>query len=456
MNRDEQLEKDLQALGETFEISEVTRRCLDKTYETMQHHTTSKKYQGFVWKCACIFWVCILGIGVIGTYQPILAQDIPILYKLFVSLNQTFFKDTPYEKYAEPKALTATDHNLEVTIEEIFCDQRQFGYTYTIRSTKDKLRKGDKIYQAVSSDEIITIDGKVFEISTRYGNGNYRDDYTYTGSVIYESLILLPDQFDLTIDFKEFETMDGEGFEIVGDWHFETVVTKHTNPYSYVIQPNMKLQVSEPIPFEIEVNEIGFTPLNTYISMRAKSEQQIDEALEYFNLRFTIIDDLGQVYLPGDGGMRRNEEGVYEWLLNFSVPEQRPTKWLAIVPSVVPYEEGDWLPKDRVIKAAYTKQLPIVMKRKGVGDYIISEVRQEGEQVIVKAKAEALQNHAYLTLQLKEGSEKIGERIYQDNGYVEWHYKDCDIEEILSFELEDDGEVYDLNQMISIPLTDEK
>lgn len=456
MNRDEQLEKDLQALDGTFEISEATRRCLDETYETMQHHTTNKNHQGLVWKCACIFWAFILGIGIVGTYQPILAQDIPILYKLFVSLNQTFFKDTPYEKYAEPKALTVTDNNLEVTLEEIFCDQRQFGYTYTIRSTKDKLRKGDKIYQAVSSDEIITIDGKVFETSSIYGGGKYSDDYTYTGSVIYESLILLPDQFNLTISFKEFETMDGEGFEIVGDWHFETIVTKHTNPYSYVIQTNMKLQVSEPIPFEIEVNEVGFTPLNTYISMRAKSEQQIDDALEYFDLSFTVIDDLGQVYLLENGGMTRNTEGIYEWLLNFSVPEQRPTKWLAIVPSVVPYEEGDWLPKDRVIEVAYAKQLPIVMKREGVGDYIISEIRQEGEQVIVKAKIEALQNHAYLTLQLRDGSEKRGDRVYQENGYIEWRYENCDIGEILSFELEDDGEIYDLNQMISIPLTGEK
>lgn len=69
---------------------------------------------------------------------------------------------------------------------------------------------------------------------------------------------------------------------------------------------------------------------------------------------------------------------------------------------------------------------------------------------------EELQNHAYLTLQLRDGSEKRGDKLYQKNGYIEWYYENCDVEAILGFELEDDGEMYDLNQMISISLTGEK
>lgn len=449
MSREEKLERELKALNETFELEEKTKKCLDETYEQLFRSTSEIRYKGAALKYASMLLVCIIGIGVFGTCHPIWAQDIPILYQLFVGLNETFFKDTPYEKYAESKALTVVDNSLEVTIEEVFCDQREFGYTYTIKSTKDKLR-GDMEYHSVNSEVAIKVNGEVFEGYLRHGSGDYIDDYTYTGRNVYESLSPLSDRFELSLEFKVFETMNNEGFRVTGKWDFITVVTKHTNPYSTVARPNAKFQVKEPIGFELAVDEVGITPINTYISMKAPCEQ-IDEALDTCELTFTIIDDLGQVYLPKRGVMNRNEEGVHEWLLMFSVPKEMPN-WFAIVPSVIPYEEEEWLPKERVTKVDYNQELPVVIQREGVGDYLINQVKQENEEVVIKAKAEALQNHSYLTLELKDGSKEIGESTIGEDGEIEWRYKNCRTDQIVAFRLSDDGEVFNLNQAINISL----
>lgn len=450
MKQDERLEQDLKILSETLMIDEPMRKYLDENYTTMKELDNRKKENRGLLKCATILLACIMGIGATGTINPLLGKNIPILYQLFVGLNQTFFKDTPYEQYAEPKVLSAIDNDIEVTIEEIFCDQHEFGYTYTIRSLKDKLRKGSSEYIGVFTDETIKINGEVFELTSRYGNGDYQDDYTYTGSSIYESLSLLPDQFDLSLSISAFKDITQEELNITGKWNFETVVTKHTNPYSKVVEVNKKLEVREHVPFELEIEEVGFTPLHTYIRMNA-SEEQIAKALDVYDINFTVIDNLGQVYLPGNGGMRRNEEGIYEWYMTFSIPEEIPS-WIAIVPSYVPYDEGEWVPKERVTKAEYKGILPVVIQRETLGDYSIMEVRQQGEDVIVHVKAEPMQNHAYLVLELKDGGEIRGESIYKEKGEIEWRYKDCKVEDLQSFELEDSSERFDMEQMIKIEI----
>lgn len=450
MKQDERLEQDLKILGETLMIEEPMRKYLDENYTTMKELDNRKKEKRGLLKCATILLACMMGIGATGTINPLLAKNIPILYQLFVGLNQTFFKDTPYEQYAEPKVLSVIDNNIEVIIEEFFCDQHEFGYTYTIRSLKDKLKQGNSEYVVVFTDEIIKVNGEVFDSTTSYGNGNYQDDYTYTGVNIYESLSLLPDQFELSLSFTEFKDVTQKELNITGQWDFETVVTKHTNPYSKVVEVNKKLEVSEPTSFELEIEEVGFTPLRTYIRMNA-SEEKVTKALDICDIEFTLIDDLGQVYLPGNGGLRRNEEGIYEWYKTFSIPEEIPS-WIAIVPSYVPYDEGEWLPKQRVSKVEYTGIFPVVIQRETLGDYSIMEVKQQGEDVIVHVKAEPMQNHSYLVLALKNGDERRGESTYKEKGEIEWRYKDCKVEDLQSFELEDRSERFDLEQMIKIEI----
>lgn len=450
MKQDERLEQGLEALGETLVIDESMRSYLDENYTAMKDRDGRRKGKVGLLKCATILLACIMGIGAVGTINPLLAKDIPILYQLFVGLNQTFFKDTPYEQYAEPKALSVIDNDIEVIIEEVFCDQHEFGYTYTIRSLKDKLRKENSEYVGVFTDEIIKINGEVLELTSRYGNGDYQDDYTYTGSSIYESLSLLPDQFDLSLSIRAFKDITQEELNITGKWDFETVVTKHTNPYSKVVEVNKKLEVSEPTPFELEIEEVGFTPLHTYIRMNA-TEEKVAKALDVCNIDFTLIDNLGQVYLPGNGGMRRNEEGIYEWYMTFSIPEEIPS-WIAIVPSGVPYDEGEWLPKKRVTKVEYKDIVPVVIQRETLGDYSIIEVKQQEEDVIVRVKAEPMQNHAYLVLALENGDERRGESTYKEKGEIEWRYKDCKVEELQGFQLEDSSERFDTEQIMRIEI----
>lgn len=448
--QDKRLEKDLETLGKTLVIDESLRKYLDENYTAMKDMDSRRKGAVGLLKCATILLACIMGIGVVGTINPVLAKDIPILYQLFVGLNQTFFNDTPYEQYAEPKALSMIDNDIEVTIEEIFCDQHEFGYTYTIKSLKGKLKQGDAEYVAVFTDETIKINGEIFDSTTIYGDGNYQDDYTYTGMNIYESLSLLPDQFGLSLSFTEFKDVTQEELNIAGKWDFETVVTKHTNPYSKVVEVNKKLEVSEPALFELEIEEIGFTPLHIYIRMNA-SEKEVAKALDVYDIDFTLIDNLGQIYLPGNGGMTRNEEGIYEWYKTFSIPEEFPS-WIAIVPSCVPYDEGEWIPKKRITKEEYTGILPVVIKRETLGDYSIIEVRQQEEDVIVRVKAKPMQNHAYLVLALEDGDERRGGSTYKEKGEIEWRYKDCKVEELQGFELEDRSERFDAEQMIKIEI----
>lgn len=450
MKQDEGLEKNLETLGKTLVIDESMRKYLDENYTAMKERDGRRKGKVGLLKCATILLACIIGISAVGTINPLLAKDIPILYQLFVGLNQTFFKDTPYEQYAEPKALSVIHNDIEVIIEEIFCDQHEFGYTFTIKSLKDKLKQGNSEYVVVFTDEVIKINGEIFESTTSYGNGNYQDDYTYTGMNIYESLSLLPDQFELSLSFTEFKDVTQEELNITGKWDFETVVTKHTNPYSKVVEVNKKLEVSESTPFELEIEEVGFTPLHTYIRMNA-TEEMVAKALDVYDMDFTLIDNLGQVYLPGNGGMRRSEEGIYEWYKTFSIPEEMPS-WIAIVPSYMPYDEGEWLPKQRITKAEYTGILPVVIQRETLGDYSIIEVKQQEEDVIVRVKAEAMQNHAYLVLALENGDERRGESTYKEKGEIEWRYKDCKVEELQGFELEDTSERFDKEQMMRIEI----
>lgn len=448
MNKEDKLEKDLRALGKTFEMGAVAKQHLDSVYDELKVDGSKIWHMQPVIKYASWLLVLIIGFGVVGTCHPVLAENIPVLYRLFTGLNKTVFKDTPYEKYAEPKTLTVTDNYLEVTLEEIFCDQREFGYTYTIKSTKDKLRKRELEYEAVDSSCEIKIDGQVFEKSTIYGRGKYIDDYTYTGKVIYESQMLLPNQFELSLNFRMFKSRVEESFEVTGKWEFKTVVTKHTNPYSKVVESEAVLQVMKPTVFEIQVDEVGFTPLKTYISMKAEGEE-ISEALNNWHISFTLIDNLGQVYLSQGGGMSRNAEGVYEWLLTFSVPEEVPS-WIAIVPSIVPYDEEGWIPEKRVITVAYEETLPITLKREGAGDFIIEEVMEIEDEVTVKVREQVLQNSSSFSIQLKDGSEVVGEEEAGENGEIIWYFTGCQKQDIAVFKLEDNGQKFDLNQMLKL------
>ncbi|MGL5676445.1 MAG: DUF4179 domain-containing protein [Cellulosilyticaceae bacterium] len=448
MNEEKVLEQALMDLKDELTLTDRVRKKMDGAYAQCLETKSSTMQSHYKWKYALLFIGIVVGVGISGICNPTWAKGTPF-YQVFSSLNETLFKGTVYEKFAEPKQMVVIDKNIEMTIEEVFCDQREIGYTYTLRSYDKPLKEVEEVfYNAIWIEEKIEIDGEELKSNQSAGGGEYIDDYTYKGEKLYRSHQLLPEAFKLKIHITEFESRDEIDFELKGNWKFETDVMKHTTPFSHVVAVDESLKFDMPELEMIKIQEIGFTPLRTYLTMEAPFE--IDEVLfEKYSANFTLIDNLGQVYVPGNGGCSLTKEQIYQWHLEFSVPDMMP-EWIAIVPSVIPLPENDWIPEERVVTIPYEEQL--IIKRENVGDYRIESVENKGDGVSVQVALAPMQNHAYLTLELKDGTIKRGEKQSYGMEQFEIYYEDCKKEDIAYFLLDDTGESYQMDKRVQVPI----
>lgn len=109
-------------------IKEETRKTIGKG------RSLKKKF-----KYLKVASVAILSIGVsIGTLNPYLANEIPILNSIFENMSFGMGAKDDYARYAQGINLTKTVNGVSITIDEVVCDSHRIYFTYTIKS-KNKL-----------------------------------------------------------------------------------------------------------------------------------------------------------------------------------------------------------------------------------------------------------------------------------------------------------------------------
>ena len=355
--------------NEKLTASKIFSERVDRTLSSLPTRNKTPKIRYIV---AAV--ILALGVTVtVGTINPALAANIPVLGSLFSHLHKAIgYDDGEYAKYAISVNKSVTDNGLTFTVNEVVCDENIIYVNYTLES--------DKGFNSVPSFAPFfysncKVDGKQFNVSGG-SSGRFTDKHTYVGVVeLNVGRENLPDEFSFTYEVEEIIQLVDKSHppqSWKGKWSFSFPVSKEqikqsTNTFS----PNTRVTMGDK---EITISKVKFTPLNTtlYINEKIKDGANIRED-SYITKGWYLIDDKGRQLQ--EQGAELNSDGLS--VRNYNKAKEIP-KYL----TVIPYENTS-IPKVDEVKADLNGEFPITLNQGKIGSVTIKKIEFLPDQTVL-------------------------------------------------------------------------
>lgn len=247
------------------------------------------------------------------------ADNIPVLNTLFQKFGLGYGGN--FQNYTQVIGDVKKDKEYEVKLDEVVMDDYSFKLIYTIKCPEkisDLINQKGNPFPHTPS-KVIRLNGKNF-VGGAGGTDRVIDDYTIQVIEDYDiNELNIPQNFDISIDFKEINNIKGE-------WKFDFYVSKEKISKDIkTFSPNKKLQIQNSSGKEVTLTfeKISFSPISTAILIEANNE------FEYGNLIFK--DEDGNVIVP-NGSSLESHNGPFGYkatgLYKFEPMSKIPNKIL--------------------------------------------------------------------------------------------------------------------------------
>lgn len=445
----EWLEDDLKEDKKKIVISEETKNWFNEAYARCEDNQKTS-IRSLRWSVACISLVSIFSLLGLGIYNPVLTKAIPPIYTILEKIHNNLFDKSNYSPYIEKTLLSNTQEAITLSVEEVVYDYKEIGYRYTITSEDKPLREKSTNKQ-LFLDDWIMVNGEKVDVLSATGKGEFIDNYTYQGDTIITLQQELPDEINLTIGVKGIDTGDNEVIE--GDWQVQTSLKQKTTPVqSVLIQPVTHMWQIGESTCEIKVNKIAYSSLYTYVELRLELDEEQEEQ---YNIDWTLIDSQGNTYIPKEMVSERREHEIVYTAKFTPIPVSNRPEWVKVIPSLTSKasELGTLRESTIDIQPGQFKQ---VLHREGFGDISIDSIKQQGNDILMIATVEPIQDMRLQATRIVLRNGKNGiqcNQLYQVNSnQMQFLFQGARLQDLESIIFYDSNQQWDLSQSILIPL----
>lgn len=263
------IKKEIETRGEN-QLPPSIELKLDKAYESIKSDNINIK-NGKKNNKKKYAMAASLAIGLIAivSFNPVLAEKIPVLNEISKSLKEIYWFNDNYISNASNINITQKDKGIEINLEGVIYDESSIRFIYTLNSDK-KLQWGIQM-----NNSSLKINGKELLWENEKYLGDYKkfSDETkiskdgdeiekYAAVINYDiSDINLEDNVEISWEPKEIHTFNGVYAK--GNWKFDFKISKETlKNTSKVVNTNY---VFEKDGYKKTIEKIIFTPSETKI-----------------------------------------------------------------------------------------------------------------------------------------------------------------------------------------------
>lgn len=271
----------------------------------------------------------IIGVVIIGAFNPVIASKIPVLKSAFEAVQNKIEYPGEYSNYATVINKTVSSEGVDITLSEVICDGRYLSVSFKVESkipfkyikydyepsvdydlTKEEANKIEK--RQLEYEGSGRVDFSEYELNNSgiAGlDGKFLDEYTFVGVERYElnNLEKIPNEFKYKLNINKLicNSWNPEKIKdqvILGSWNFEVPV-KVTNVENKEIILNEKQNEYEIkklslTPFELIIESVNSRP-HTYDGNRIRIKDENDN--EYFLLGRRINGEKDIMYIALGG-----------------------------------------------------------------------------------------------------------------------------------------------------------
>lgn len=285
------IKKEIETRGES-QLPPSIELKLDKAYEAIKSDNVNIKNEKKSNKKKYAMAASLtIGLMAIISFNPVLAEKIPVLNEISKSLKEIYWVNDNYISNASNINITQKDKGIEINLEGVIYDESSIKFIYTLSSEK-KLQWGIQMNKSslkINGKELLWDnekylgDEKKFSDETKISKDEDKIE-KYAAVITYDiSDINLEDNVEISWEPKEIHTFNGTYAK--GNWKFDFKISKEAlKSTSKVFNTNY---VFEKYGYKKTIEKIIFTPSETKIIEKDDGKLNQDS----FNARMALEKD---------------------------------------------------------------------------------------------------------------------------------------------------------------------